>query len=148
MVSVIAKFLRKGEASFIICEAWPEPPPEPEAAGIHYFLYPSIKQPGKKRLCRFLEGSTAKTLGEDDVRYFLRHINRNPLILTDLSCDPEIAKTLSDKGEVSSETLCTIVKLTVHLIVDVYDGRANLIWSRMSEEELRAKWKSGNIGIA
>jgi hypothetical protein len=148
LVGVLAKFLRKGEDRFIICEAWPEPPPEPEPAGIHYFLYPSIKREGKKRLCRFLGSRNAGGLGEEDVRYFLTHNNRNPLILTDLSSVPEIAKAWSDKGEVSSENLFTIVKLTVHLIVNVYDGRANLIWSRMSEEELRAKWKSGNIGIA
>lgn len=145
LVDFLLAFLGNVKPGLIISQTWPDTDPEHQAQELPTFRYPSVRKCAMPRLCRFV-GPFAQ---EEGVRHFLKNTNRTPLILADCSCDPKAAEAITDGREVTMgrETLAAIARNAAHIIVDVYDGRANLVWSRMSPQDMRARWQAGNVGI-
>jgi len=137
-------FLRGREGGMLLSEAWVGTTPELEPPDIQHFQYASVKQIGRSALCRCLNLPSGD---ENRVRRFLHCINTGPIAMADLSRHPETLRAILAGEDISGQTFSVIASSTVHISVDVYDGRANLIWSRKTDEELRAKWQAGNKGL-
>jgi hypothetical protein len=134
-------FLRRGEYRILLSEAWTGTDRNLEPSDIKNFTYSSRKRSDRFGLCRYLHLPSGEPA---HVRRFLSCINSGPLVMADLSGNPETLVAILHGDDVSQETFSLIASAAVHISVDVYDGRANLIWSLKTDEELRAKWQAGN----
>jgi hypothetical protein len=78
---------------------------------------------------------------------FLRRQDMHPLFLVDLAGGGDLLHVISSGGEVPKDMVQGIIDRTLGLMVDVYDGTADLKWIRKSREEMRALREASNIHI-
>jgi hypothetical protein len=139
LVDFVGDLLAKRESVLAIRELMIPVSPEPdETLDVPHFLCPPTQFPREHRACHFLAG--ARNL-PDEIRRFVLYGRDSPLIVTDLDNHPEALREVRAGGEVGAATLAAIVQNVSHIVVTVYDGRAFLIWTRLSQEELAGKWQ-------
>jgi hypothetical protein len=141
----IESFLRDRDYRILLAGAWAHTNPAETVKSAIGLNCLSTRYGLDQHVIWFLAGPVAS---KDRVRDFLSQINRVPLVLADLTDEPSLMGAVRNAGELSEQQLRTLARNTAHVIVDVYDGRANLVWSRMSQSELRAKWEAGNVEVA
>ena len=145
ILNYLIDFLGDRERGVIVCETWLKDLAVEGSLDSRYFLCPSKKAKGHQRLCHFL---THQNTDRDEVRHFLKTCDRKPIILADLHYDWESINAISRNCEILREVMAELVERTSHIVVDVYDGRAHLIWTALSDVELRKRWEEGNVGMA
>jgi hypothetical protein len=127
LVTFMAEFLSNHRSSVVISETWLDSVPDFEPSESHHFRCRSKKLPEHLRFCRFITHDSA---APEHIARFLQHDNLYPLILTDLKNYPQVIQAIVDQDVLLEEGVSAIAKNTAHIVVDVYDGRANLMWSR------------------
>ena len=88
-VAFVSEFLLN-PGTVAVSEGWSEADPNEEPMEIHWLTFASTRKKGAQGFCRFLVGPST----EDQVTYFLSHINQTPLILADLSHEPHVFQLL------------------------------------------------------
>lgn len=145
LIELLAE-IGKQEDGILVSECWTMTGFDPEQRDVDHFSYQSTKHKGDLRHCHFLRLTNA---GERRLRSFLDRCDcDHPIIFSDLSSHFHEADNILPGNEVSEKILSAIVQGTAHLIFDVYDGGAHLIWNRRSRQYMIEKQQKGNVQIS
>jgi hypothetical protein len=141
LVDLITGFLSTRASGVVVSESWTGSIPDWEESGNRYFVCSSKLDHDTNLHCRFLlhEHSTRVEVGR-----FLHHNDKYPLLLVDLSEQSQVHAQIKDEARLSREALEAIVGSVTQIIVDVYDGRAQLRWRRMSQPDLKQHWEQSS----